>query len=106
MAVVTGRSSLHQASASELADVEGATAVALVVTVVAVVAATLVIVAREAPSVAAVKAVATSQRINVATAVRRGTGPVNARRRSAMRRFTPLKPKKKRSPRCSWQARL
>jgi hypothetical protein len=106
MAAVTGRRSLHQAVASEVADVEGAAAAALVVAVVAVVAATLVIAVGEAPAVAAVKAAATLQRINVTTAVRRGTGPVNARRRSATRRFTPRKPKKKRSPRCSWQAWL
>jgi hypothetical protein len=106
MAAVTDRRSLHQAAASEVEDVEGAAAAALVVPVVAVVAATLVIAAGEAPVVAAVKAAVTSQRINVATTVRRGTRPVNARRRSVTRRFTPRKPKKKRSPCCSWQAWL
>jgi hypothetical protein len=37
---------------------------------------------------------------------KKGHWAVNARRRSATRRFTPRKPKKKRSPRCSWQAWL
>jgi hypothetical protein len=74
----------------------------LAVAVVAVAAATPVIVMAETP----VEATAALRKMSAATAARKGTGLVNARRRSATRRVTPRKPKKKRSPRCSWQARL
>jgi hypothetical protein len=102
MAAVTGIRSLHQAVASAVVDAVVAVAAVLAVAVVAVAAATPAIAVVETP----VEATVALRKMSAATEVRKGTEPMNARRRSATRRVTPQKPRKKRSPRCSWQARL
>jgi GTP cyclohydrolase III len=85
---------------------EGVVAALLAIAVVPVATVTPAIAVAETPVVATVKATAALRKMSAATAARKGTRLVNTRRRSVMRRFTPRKPKKKRSPRCSWQARL
>jgi hypothetical protein len=89
MAAVTGIRSLHQVVVSAVVDVEGAMATVLSVAVVTVAAATPAIAVAETPVGATFKATAALRKMSAATAARKGTGPMNARRRSATRRFTP-----------------